>query len=85
MPKNQPQPQQPQRHPIAHRFSDEEMEQVQRYGQALSGPTDFSEEVEKELEKRGAYQRAQKRNAAKMRAAQTGGSPGLGQRKPNRH
>jgi hypothetical protein len=77
----QQQPEQPQS-PIADQFSDDEMAQVQRYGQAMSSPSDFSDEVEKALVKRGAYQKAQaqfhEKNAAKMRAAQTGGSPGLG-------
>jgi len=37
----------------ADHFSDDEMEQVKRYGQALGGqPTDFDEEVEREIEKR---------------------------------
>ena len=65
----------------AEQFSDPEMEQVKRYGQALGGaPTDFDEEVERELEKRGAYDRIrpQEASAAKMKATQTGGSPGLG-------
>jgi hypothetical protein len=77
-PQQDQQDQQDQGHPIADQFSDEEMEQVKRYGQALNSPSDFSDEVEKELNKRGAYQRHQERSAAKMRAAQTGGSPGLG-------
>jgi hypothetical protein len=69
-----------QPHPVADQFSDDEMEQIKRYGQALSGPTDFSDEVEKELVKRGAYDRPrpQEASAAKMHAAQTGGSLGLG-------
>jgi hypothetical protein len=76
-PPKQP-PQQDQSHPIADQFSDDEMEQVQRYGQALNTPSDFSDEVEKELEKRGAYQRHHEASAQKMRQAQTSGSEGLG-------
>jgi hypothetical protein len=78
----QQQPEQPQSHPIADQFSDDEMEQLQRHGQAMGSPSDFSDEVEKALLKRGTYQKAQaqfqEKNAAKMKAAQTGGSPGLG-------
>jgi predicted DNA-binding transcriptional regulator AlpA len=38
---------------IADQFSDTDMEQIKRYGQALGGgPTDFDEEVERELMKR---------------------------------
>lgn len=50
-------------------FSPEEMTQVQQHGKALLGePTDFDEAVEAHLnEPRG------EQNAAKMRAAQTGG------------
>jgi hypothetical protein len=37
-------------HPIADEFSDDEMKQVKRFGQALGGqPTDFDEEVERRL------------------------------------
>jgi hypothetical protein len=37
-------------HPVAHEFSDNEMEQIKRYGQALSsGVTLFDQEVEKHL------------------------------------
>src|SRR6266436_2554645 len=62
-------------HP-AEQFSDPEMEQVKRYGQALGGaPTDFDEQVETALNER---QRAREAGAAKMHAAQTGGSEGLG-------
>lgn len=71
-------PQQDQTHPIADQFSDDEMEQVQRYGQALSTPSDFSDEVEKELNKRGAYERHREAGAQKMHQAQTSGSEGLG-------
>lgn len=55
------------KHPIADQFSDEEMEQLKRYGEALGGSTPFSDEVEKHLPKYEAHY-------AKMRAAQTGGS-----------
>src|SRR5258706_16414246 len=62
-------------HP-AEQFGDSEMEQIKRYGQALGGqPTDFDEQVESALNER---QRAREANAAKMHAAQTGGSEGLG-------
>ena len=68
MPKKQPQP--------AEQFNDSEMDQIKRYGQALGGaPTDFDEQVETALNKR---QRAREAGAAKMHAAQTGGSEGLG-------
>ncbi len=65
---------------VADQFSDPEMEQIQRYGQALQGGvTPFDEEVERHLQESGAYERAQARareaNAAKMQAARTGGSP----------
>src|SRR5258706_7378613 len=53
-----------------------EMDQIKRYGQALGGaPTDFDEQVEAALNKR---QRAREAGAAKMHAAKTGGSEGLG-------
>src|SRR5258707_4729447 len=62
-------------HP-AEQFDDSEMEQIKRYGQALGGaPTDFSEQVETALNER---QRAREAGAAKMHAAQTSGSQGLG-------
>jgi len=69
----QPPPQGP-----ADQFSDDEMEGIKRYGQALGGkPTDFEEEVEKHLT--GQYAREHEREEAKMHAAQTGGAgPGLG-------
>jgi hypothetical protein len=39
-------------HPLADQFSDDEVDQIKRYGQALSGsPTSFDEEVEKNLRK----------------------------------
>jgi Lon protease-like protein len=60
-----------QKHPVADQFSDEEMEGIKRYGQALGGVTPFDEAVEARLAEHEA-------NAPKMRAAQTGGSPGLG-------
>jgi hypothetical protein len=66
-------------HPTSDKFSDQEMDQVKRYGEALGSSSEFSDEVEKELEKRGAYQRHQEAGTAKMRAAQTAGSTGLGQ------
>jgi hypothetical protein len=57
-------------------FGDDEMEQIKRFGQALGGgPTDFDEEVEKALDARA---RAREAGAAKMQAAATGGSTGLG-------
>jgi hypothetical protein len=60
----------------AEQFSDPEMEQIKRFGQALGGqPTDFDEQVEEALNKR---ERAREANAQKMRAAQTSGSTGLG-------
>lgn len=62
-------------HPIADQFSDNEMEQMKRYGAAQLGGTDFSAQVEKEIRK---LQRKEA-NAAKMKAAQTsGGAGGLG-------
>jgi hypothetical protein len=71
MPQKQKQP-----HPAAGAFSDNEMEQIKRFGQALGGaPTDFDEEVEKELDARA---HAREASAGKMKAAATGGSPGLG-------
>jgi hypothetical protein len=52
---------------IAGQFSDEEMNQIKRYGQALGGkPTPFDEEVEEDLT-------GMEQNAQKMRSAQTGG------------
>jgi hypothetical protein len=52
---------------VANQFSDEEMEQIKRYGQALGGkPTPFDEEVEQHLT-------GMEQNAHKMHAAQTGG------------
>lgn len=52
---------------VADQFSDKEMDQIKRYGQALGGkPTPFDEEVEEHLTGMEA-------NAKKMRAAQTGG------------
>jgi hypothetical protein len=37
-------------HPVTDQFSDEDMEQIKRYGQALSGsPSSFDEEVERHL------------------------------------
>jgi hypothetical protein len=55
----------------ADQFSDPEMEQIKHFGQMLGGqPTDFDEEVEKALQKRGA-----EASAKKMRAAQMGLAP----------
>ena len=54
---------------VASQFSDQEMEQMKRYGAAQLGGTDFSEAVERELEK---LQKTREANALKMRAAQTG-------------
>ncbi len=40
-------------HPVADQFSDDEMDRVKRYGQALGGsPTPFDEEVERCLNER---------------------------------
>jgi hypothetical protein len=51
-------------------FSDEEKEQIQRYGQAMMHPpSDFDEEVEKELAKHYPHEAG----FQKMKAAQTGG------------
>ena len=58
-------------HRVTDQFSDDEMAQMKRYGQAQLGGTDFSAEVEKELVK---LQRKREANAGKMKAAQTGGS-----------
>lgn len=55
---------------IPSQFSDDEMAQVKRYGEALGGkPTPFDEEVEGHLAGMEA-------NAKKMRAAMTGGGGG---------
>jgi hypothetical protein len=55
---------------VADQFSDPEMEQIQRFGEALhGGVTPFDEEVEHHLERR-----AREASAAKMKAAQTGGT-----------
>lgn len=51
-------------------FTDDEMEQMKRYGSAQLGGTDFSEQVEKELDKLQANREA---SANKMKAALTGG------------
>jgi hypothetical protein len=65
MPKKGPTPKD-----VAGEFSDEEMEGIKRYGQALGGqPTAFDEEVEKHLAGHEAH-------FAKMRAAQRGGDLG---------
>jgi hypothetical protein len=66
----------PNKPSIPDQFSDDEMEQMKRYGSAQLGGTDFSAEVEKELDK---LQRGREASAAKMHAAQTsGGDTGLG-------
>jgi hypothetical protein len=62
-------------HPAAGAFSDDEMEQVKRFGQALGGqPSAFDEDVEKAL----AKHYPKEFSAEKMHAAQTGGSTSLG-------
>src|SRR5260221_3478061 len=67
---------QPQSHPIADQFSDDQVDRMKRFAQALGGaPTDFDEEVERALD---ARRRAREASAGKMKAAATGGSPGLG-------
>jgi hypothetical protein len=59
----------------AEQFSPEEQAQLQHYGQALVGqPTDFDDEVERELAKHYPHEASYE----KMRAAQTGGSLELG-------
>jgi hypothetical protein len=56
-------------------FSDREKAQVKHFGEALLGePTDFDEEMEKHLADHYPHEAGFK----KMRAAQTGGSLGLG-------
>ena len=46
--------------PVAEQFSDEDMEQIKRYGQALSGGvTPFDEEVERHLDR---YEANRKKN-----------------------
>jgi hypothetical protein len=59
--------------PTADQFSDEEMEQMKRYGAAQLGGTKFSAEVEKALDK--FHQRRGEASAAKMREAQMGLAP----------
>lgn len=59
------------RNPIADQFSDEEMERINRFGQALGGVTPFDEEIEERLQ---MLERAREAGAAKMKTAQTGGS-----------
>jgi hypothetical protein len=57
-----------QSHPVADRFSDDEMEQIKRYGQALSGGvTPFDEEVERHL----ASYEANRKNMEAAKAAQS--------------
>jgi hypothetical protein len=61
--------------PSAEDFSDEEKGQIQRHGQALAGdPTDFDDEVEKEL----ADHYPHEASAAKMHQAQTSGGASVG-------
>jgi hypothetical protein len=55
------------RHGVADQFSDDEMEQIKRYGQGLGGVTPFDEAVERRLQCHEA-------NNAKQRAAESGGS-----------
>src|SRR5260221_14764979 len=70
-----PKKQQPQPNP-ADQFSDDDMDQIKRFGQALGGaPTDFDEEVEKALD---ARLRAREASAGKMKAAATGGCARVG-------
>jgi hypothetical protein len=67
-------------HPVVEQFSDEDMEQIKRYGQALSGGVaPFDQEVERHLQKR-----TREASAAKMYTAQTGGSLGSGATKARR-
>jgi hypothetical protein len=80
-PQQEPPPEQEdQSHPVADQFSDPEMEQVQRFGQALGGSTEFDDQVEQALHARGAFDRPRPREhgAKKMHQAQTAGSEGLG-------
>ena len=54
--------------PVGDQFSDDEMEQTKRYGQALSGGvTPFDEEVERHLAR---YEAKRKKMEAKAQAAQ---------------
>jgi hypothetical protein len=81
---------QEQKQSPADQFTDPQMEQIQRYGQALGGGiTPFDEELERELPKLHPGEAEKKRRMAqtaipgeaqaqKMRAAQSGGSPSLG-------
>lgn len=56
----------------ADQFSDEEMGQIKHYGEAMGGkPTPFDEEVERRIA-------VHEKNYAKMQAAATAGSTGLG-------
>lgn len=62
---------------IAGQFSDEEMEQIKRYGQALGGkPTALDEEVQGHLDAMEAHPGGMEANAARMRTAQMGLAPG---------
>ena len=63
MPKKKP-------HPVADHFSDEDTEQIKRYGQALSGGvTPFDEEVERHLARYESNRKKMK--AAKAQATQS--------------
>jgi hypothetical protein len=54
-------------HPVTDQFSDEDMEQIKRYGQALSGGvTPFDDEVERHLAR---YEAKRKRMEAARGAA----------------
>jgi hypothetical protein len=64
MAKQQNQQEQPQ-------FSDTELAQIKRYGQALGGVTPFDEEVERHLTELGSHERHEA-NFRKMQAARTG-------------
>ena len=56
-------------HPVADQFSDHEMDQVKRYGQALNGGvTPFDEDVERHLAR---YEANRKKMEAKAQAAQS--------------
>ena len=56
-------------HPVADQFSDDEMGQIKRYGEALNGGvTAFDEEVERHLARYEA-------NRKKMEAAKAQGPP----------
>jgi hypothetical protein len=55
-------------HPLADQFSDDEMDQIKRYGQALgSGVTPFDEEVERHL----AHYKSTRKKMEAAKAAQS--------------